>query len=134
MAEQWRRAGDIVWEEFDGEAVLVSSSAKGTWVLNPTACFVWKNCDGRTNLEAMARHLAAAAGLEPSRVKHEVLAFCRELEEQGLVSAARHAAESLAARPLQCCFAGAYVPPVIRIRNSGAGFRGKARPRGPGSP
>ncbi|MCY3021777.1 MAG: PqqD family protein [Planctomycetota bacterium] len=134
MAQHWTRATDVVWEEFDGEAVLVSSSAKGTWVLNPTACFVWKNFDGRTTLEAIVRHLAAAAGLEPSRVKQEVLAFCAELEREGLVSAARQAARGLAAAPPQCCFAGAYVRPVIRISIPGFGLRGKATPRGPSGP
>lgn len=126
MARQWERARDIVWEELDGEAVLVSPVTSKTWVLNATASAIWKYCDGQTSIDALAAAFAQAGRLEVAKVKTELLAFCRQLEAQGMLRASSSPIGIGAA----CAFAGSYVPPFIRMHSSGVGFRGRPSSRG----
>lgn len=132
MASQWVRSGDVVWEELDGEAVLVSTSAQKTWVLNATASLIWKCCDGQISLEAVARRLARAGGREAGRVKRELQAFCQILEQKGLLSTARAAMGSMTGErlPAELCFAGLSLPPQIKMETTSMGLRGRPSPRG----
>jgi len=133
MPGQWVRASDVVWEELDGEAVLVSSSTQRTWVLNSTASFVWKHCDGSTSLHDIARGLAAAGCAEMHRVRRDVTAFCQELASVGLLSPAHRLAHAAAA-PAAVCFARSYLPPGIRVTTTLGAGRGRPSPRGISSP
>lgn len=54
MTLEWMRFSDIVWHEMDDAAVLVNAATRKTWVLNKSAAYVWKLCDGRS-LEELAR-------------------------------------------------------------------------------
>lgn len=131
MSRHWIRSSDIVWEELDGEAVLVSPSAKRTWVLNPTASALWKSCDGCTPLESIARNLARAGRHELSKVKAELTAFCKMLEENGML---RPAPCPVAVSGGAVCFYGPYVPPFVKLQSAGVGFRGRPSSRGGSGP
>lgn len=131
MAAQWVRSRDVVWEEIDGEAVLVSTAVQKTWVLNSTASLIWKCCDGTMSLETLARRIAAGCGREASRVKAELLEFCKEMEQRGLLMGVRAAgAVSGAQMSSAVCFSGMSVPPIIKMESMSLGIRGKPSPRG----
>jgi len=135
MPGHWVRSKDVVWEELEGEAVLVSSSTEQTWVLNPTASFVWRHCDGRSGLEDMARSLANAGRQEIVRIREEIAAFCEELAGLGLLQPVPCVAGPAARQSAAYRFAGIYVPPGIRLHCSfGGGRRGRASPRGISGP
>jgi hypothetical protein len=131
MAAQWVRSHDVVWEEIDGEAVLVSTAVQKTWVLNATASLIWKCCDGTISLETLARRIAGGCGREAGRVKAELVEFCREMEQRGLLMGVR-AAGAISGDQLSStlCFSGMSVPPMIKMESLTVGIRGKPSPRG----
>ena len=132
MTREWIRSGEIVWQDIEGAAVLVSPRSKRTWVLNQTAAHIWKMCGTRVSAETLARQLAQASGQELRRIRSDLLKFCRKLQGLGLLCAAREAGTG---RELQACrFAGAYLPPMIKLQNEGMGFRGRPSSRGVSGP
>jgi len=133
MSAQWVRSNDVVWEEIDGEAVIVKPSAKRTWVFNATASFIWKCCDGHSSIEDVARKLALSCGRELRLVRTDIVEFCRQLEEIGLIVG--HSAPAGSVPVGSVSFQGSYFSPKIKLQNMGVGFRGRPSPRnGPGSP
>jgi len=98
MPEAWTRSEEVVWQELEGEAVLVSPRLGYSWVLNATAAYLWRHCDGRTSLQALARRVADAAGLEVRQVLARLTEFSQELAKQGLLVPA--AAAGATAAPL----------------------------------
>ena len=130
MAVQWVRSKNVVWDEIDGEAVLVSTSEQKTWVLNATASIIWKCCDGTISIEALARRIASECGREASRVKAELASFCREMEQRGLLMGGRASGavygESV---PGSFCFKGFSLPPLIKMESLSLGIRGRPSPR-----
>ena len=129
MAAQWVRSKDVVWDEIDGEAVLVSTSEQKTWVLNATASIIWKCCDGSISIETIAKRIASECGREASRVKAELGDFCREMELRGLLMGERaHLSEQ--SIPGAVCFAGVSSPPLIKMESLTLGIRGRPSPRG----
>ena len=132
MSSQWVRSENVVWQEFDGEAVIVSTTAQKTWVLNASASQIWKCCDGRITLDGLASRLAKAGGREVSRVKGELLAFFRMLEGKGLIRASHIAAASILEDrlTLELSVAGLSLPPLIKMESNSVGIRGRPSPRG----
>jgi len=130
MAAQWVRSRDVVWDEIDGEAVLISTSEQKTWVLNATASIIWKCCDGTISIEALARRIARECGREASRVKSELLDFCREMEQRGLFMGGRVAGAACGESTLgSFCFKGFSMPPLIKMESLSLGIRGRPSPR-----
>jgi hypothetical protein len=134
MSSHWVRTENVAWQEIDGEAVLVSTKARKTWVLNATASLIWKCCDGTMHLDVLARRIAKAGGREANRVKSEILEFCRVLEQKGLIRTAQISAGPNAELPAEMCFAGFSLPPLIRMETTTVGARGKSSPRGVTTP
>ncbi len=132
MASQWVRSNDVVWEELDGEAVLVSTTKQKTWALNAAASVIWKCCDGQISIEEIARRVAAACGREVGSVKREILEFCRELERKGLISISTMNLKTLSNQSLvaNLSVAGFSLPPKIIMESSSLGIRGRPSPRG----
>ena len=114
MGRPLGRVRDVVWEDFDGEAVVVHATRNGVWRLNRTATWVWKHCNGESSLDDLARHLAQSAGVEVGRVIEDLDAFCAELRGQGLLQTAPCAALNggQAQRNLTT-FRFRYVPPAL---------------------
>ena len=77
MASQWVRSKDVVWEELDGEAVLVSTTRQKTWALNAAASVIWKCCDGQTSIDDIASKLAEACAGARAIVTHGGLGSVR---------------------------------------------------------
>jgi hypothetical protein len=133
MKAKWVRSSDVVWEEIDGEAVIVKPSTKRTWVFNTTAAYIWKYCDGHGNLDDVARQLASSCGRELRQIRTEIKEFCQQLEEIGLI--VENSAPVDAVSTGNVTFRGSYFSPSIKLQNMGLGFRGRPSSRnGPGSP
>lgn len=73
----WKRANNVIWEEWDSGALLVNPDTGGRWSLNATAAAVWKLCDGRLSIQQVATRI--------TRPIDEVTAFCRKFVELGLL-------------------------------------------------
>jgi len=78
MATKWIRSTDVIWEELDGQALLVHSKTGARWSLNTGALAVWKCCDGSSTLGSLATNFGQS--------KREIAEFCRTLAEVGLLS------------------------------------------------
>ena len=52
-----RRRGDLSVEEVAGETLVLDDLGGCVHQLNPTAGFIWKQCDGQTSLQRIAERL-----------------------------------------------------------------------------
>ena len=110
MATQWIKADAAIWEELNGEVVVVEPRSGRTWLLNTAAAQIWQACDGRLR-----------------RFDAESAAFCRQLASAGLVAAT----ETTSGRAL--CFSG--LPgPSLCAQGLGTGPRHRPSPRGLSGP
>jgi hypothetical protein len=132
MKAKWIRSNDVVWEEIDGEAVIVKPSTKRTWVFNTTAAYIWKCCDGHANLDDVAHQLASTCGRELRQIRTEIKEFCRQLEEIGLI--VENSGQSEVVSSGNIAFRGSYFSPKIKLQNMGLGFRGRPSSRGVSPP
>ena len=110
----------------------MSTRSKKTFVLNKTAAFIWKFCDGRMSVDCLAQNLVRAAGGEARRVHDQVLRFCQEMQNHGLLlpvqaSAAQHGTTL-------CAYRDTFIPPSISQQHNGIGFRGRPSSRGVSGP
>lgn len=123
MATKWKRSKDVVWEELDGEMLLVNSTTGMRCRLNAAASAVWRLCDGRRSV----RELAAAV----SRSSEEILQLCRQLRETGLLSGTVASGSSALHNVNVCMRSGA---PAFTLLGLGQGPRGRPSPRGNSGP
>jgi hypothetical protein len=133
MSSEWIRQDNVVWEELGNQTVLVNPSARKTWVLNESAAFIWRHLNGSASIEDLARCLAATGGKELRKVRHELAAFCAQLEEAGMLMRRSSTNISVGDSPA-LYFSGAYLPPFIKMQHSGLGFKGRPSSRGITSP
>ena len=124
MATKWKRSKDVVWEELDGEMLLVNSATGMRCHLNAAASAVWRLCDGRRSV----RELAAAV----ARSSDEVIRVCRQLRETGLLSGPSAVSGSSVLNNVNACMrSGA---PAFTLLGLGQGPRGRPSPRGNSGP
>src|SRR6185295_4580095 len=117
-----REAG-IVWEELEGEALLVNPETKSSWRLNATATQIWRHCTGAHGLTELARAIARKTGAEVRRVASEVAAFCSRLEAAGLL---RAGVASAGNAPMAFAGLSSYISPSMLSRSLAG--RGGRRP------
>jgi hypothetical protein len=80
------RRGAITCVEFDGEAVLLAPDNRVAHHLDPVGTLVWQLLDGNATIAELARDLAEAFCADPAVVESDVLALCRQLDGQGLLT------------------------------------------------
>jgi hypothetical protein len=71
--------------ELDGETVLLERATGALHLLNPVGTAVWSSFDGDRTIDAVVALLSEEAGAEPATVRHDVVAFVRELAGAGLL-------------------------------------------------
>ena len=69
----------------DDELVLYELTRGQAYVLNATAAQIWRWCDGRRSVTAIAHALAAAHGLPNRQALADVRACLAALQEAGLL-------------------------------------------------
>jgi hypothetical protein len=133
MAITWKRSNEIVWEELDGEALLVSPVSRARWSLNAAAAAVWKCCDGTRSLAALSSAFAQASGLGLREARQEIAAFCQRFAELGLLHAQPELVAASAAlnRPT---FRSGMEGPAFKTLGLGHGPRRRPSPRGNSGP
>ncbi|HLX64868.1 MAG TPA: PqqD family protein [Planctomycetota bacterium] len=134
MEKKLVRTNGVVWEEVDGQALVVDTKANRSWLLNSTATLIWRHCDGARSLVDLAAALARKSGAEARRIEREVMEFCGGLERAGLL-AAKRPAEALTAAPMAFAgLSGSYSPPAMLSRSLASGPRKRPSPRGNSGP
>ncbi len=131
MLKRWTRSCGIAWEELDNEALVVSPKTRTSWRLSPTATFIWKHCNGSTGLRELAEVLSRKSGGGIRKIESELLAFCRTLEQAGLLKSEMQPAmiaSSVAG------FTGLYAVPSMVSRSLDGGPRRRPSPRGNSGP
>jgi hypothetical protein len=132
MAVQWKHNAGVVWEELDGETLLVNPITRATVRLNETASFVWKHCSSAITLSELARTLARKSGRELRRIEHELEEFCLQLSRGGFLQPATRRNDCLSLN--LAAFTGSYEAPRFFARSLGHGPRKRPSPRGNSGP
>ena len=81
------RRSQLVIKELASETLVYDESNHQAYCLNQTAAFVWKHCDGRRSLPALARLLEKEINV--SAPEHTVRLAIKQLEESHLLDASR---------------------------------------------
>ena len=81
------RRSQLVIKELASETLVYDESNHQAHCLNQTAAFVWKHCDGRTSLPALARMLVKETNV--SVPEHTVWLAIKQLEESDLLESSR---------------------------------------------
>jgi hypothetical protein len=133
MAITWKRSNEIVWEELDGEALLVSPVSGARWSLNAAAAAVWKCCDGTRSLAALSSAFAQASGLSLREARQEIAMFCQRFSELGLLHAQAQLVAVNTALTGPTFHFGMEVP-AFKALGLGHGPRRRPSPRGNSGP
>ena len=130
MATKWIRSDAIVWEELNGEAVLVSQATGDRWSLNTAAAEIWKACDGTRGLCDLARGFARASGRSVTEATRDIAEFCERFTQLGLL----HTSASPALATQAVFRGGLTTPPRFQSMSVGSGARRRPSPRGNSGP
>ncbi len=83
-----RRDRRLTVHELDDEALIYDAESANTHRLNATAYFIWRQCDGRRNVSAVAHRMCDVYEVDfRAAVKH-VTRILREFVDHGLVEEA----------------------------------------------
>jgi hypothetical protein len=74
-----------VWEELDGEAVVLDEVSGGLHRLDPTATKIWQGLDGTQPIESLVTQLASAYSAPADRVRRDVDRLLDQLADSGLL-------------------------------------------------
>lgn len=138
MDRKWVRSDDIVWEDLDGQTLLVQPATGKRLVLNATASKVWQLCDGRCSLSELVNEFATIRNSSLNGLQRELAAFCEELAAMGLLirgGTSSHA--QLAAVDFNGVLKRSGLTPGLTVRPlhlSSSGARRRPSPRGNSGP
>jgi len=118
MNTKWVRSTGVVWEELDGETVVVNPATGARWSLDAAATRIWKTCDGALGLRELAHDVAALS---------EITALCNALGRIGLLTQG-------GATEGTVCMSGLSVPGVRALGVGASGPRRRPSPRGNSGP
>lgn len=79
------RRTDLMTRLIEGEVVILDREAGKVHQLNPTAGYVWNNCDGSSTVGSIAERLAASFDVAPEMALRDVEALVQELKGLGLL-------------------------------------------------
>jgi hypothetical protein len=85
------RSPDVVGRQIEGEAVLVHPGRRRVQVLNRVGAAAWGLMDGRWTVAELAERIAAEHGAPAEQVQSDLLAFCDDLAQRGLITVAEAA-------------------------------------------
>ena len=126
------RSNDVVWEELEGQALLVHTRTGERWTLNAAALVLWKLCDGTRTVESLAKALAAITRWNLKECREELEHFAQSLSGTGLLQCAGAEGNTLLAQPAQFSVGG-----MLRANYQGKSLgapRRRPSPRGNSGP
>ena len=92
------RTMELIIEELPSETIVYDTRRHRAHCLNKTAGFIWRQCDGQTSVEQMAKRLSQSTGMPPD--EDIVLLGLRSLSNRGLIAAKPEAAKPHSRREL----------------------------------
>ena len=128
MATKWVRNTEVIWEELNGEALVVSPTTGQRWSFNATAASIWKLCDGSTSLLRLSKAFAQASGRGLARSREEIREFCAALSNAGLLCPVGSASVRTPTSNVMF-MSGMETPPMFRPLGVGGGSRRRPSPR-----
>ncbi|HLX64541.1 MAG TPA: PqqD family protein [Planctomycetota bacterium] len=121
----------VVWEELDGQTLLIDSRDDSAWLLNESAAQIWMRCEAES-VEQIARQLARATRERLAQIEEDVCGFIDALRARGWVRRAQTAGEGMAAEEL--AFESNYSAPRLKLFSLASGPRRRPSPRGNSGP
>ena len=85
-----QQAPAVVSRLIDGEAVLVHPGQGKVRVLNPVGARLWELADGVRTAGDIAQIIAGEYEVDLVRAEADVLAFCRDLVDRGVLTLTNH--------------------------------------------
>lgn len=86
LAHRVERSDQVLFQNLDGEAVLLDLASETYFGLNEVGTRVWQLLEGAATLEAVHRALCAEFDADAARIEHDLLALAGELSKAGLVT------------------------------------------------
>ncbi len=132
MTIQWTRSKDIIWEELNGEALLIDTASESAWVLNATATHLWKHCE-KFGVECLVEELARVGNRQLEQVREEVRTFLEAMQARCWFKS-QPVAYVLAGVSGEMAFSANYTVPACRPSGLIGGVRKRPSPRGNSGP
>lgn len=126
------RSNEVVWEELDGQALLVHSRTGERWTLNAAALALWKLCDGTRTVELLDKALAEVTRRSLTECREELERLTQSLTGTGLLQCSGAEGSRLTVQPAQFSVGG-----ILRATYQGNGLgapRRRPSPRGNSGP
>jgi hypothetical protein len=76
----------VVWKNIDGEVVIADMEGSTIRMLNKTAGLIWASADGTRRIEDIVAEVYDKFEITPEQARADVMEFCRELLQAGLIS------------------------------------------------
>lgn len=80
------RVERVVWQTVGDEVVILDTDSSTIRILNETAGFIWALADGRKKIEDIVPDVCDRFEVTPGEAKADVVEFCEELLQAGLIS------------------------------------------------
>jgi hypothetical protein len=87
------RVDQVVWQNIDGEVVIVDPESSTMRILNKTASLIWSLADGTRQTEGIIAEVCRVFDVDEEQARADVDEFCRELLEAGLIGISESALE-----------------------------------------
>ncbi len=79
------RREDVICREEEFGAIIFDPEAGRMHKINKTGLFIWEQCDGNADVDAITEALAESEGEDPESVKEAVEAFLEDMNERKLI-------------------------------------------------
>jgi len=76
---------DVLFQELDGEAVLLDLTSEQYFGLNEVGTRIWHLIDTHHDLDSVYRAMAEEYAVEPEQLRRDLDSFVDELSEAGLL-------------------------------------------------
>ena len=80
-----RPSEDVLFQELDGEAVLLDMTSEQYFGLNEVGTRIWHLIDSHHDLDSVYRTLAEEYAVEPEQLRRDLDSFVEELDRAGLL-------------------------------------------------
>jgi PqqD family protein of HPr-rel-A system len=77
---------DVSAYTLDEELVVYDPRSAETYLLNPTAAYVWEACDGENTIEEIARGLSEGYAIDVERALDDVREIIQGFQRAGLIA------------------------------------------------
>lgn len=84
LSDWIRRAPGAVWQEIDGETVIIDLRSEQYFSLNPVGSRIWELIGEGARLEAIHCRLVVEFAVDSERVRQDLLDLAASLREAGL--------------------------------------------------